>query len=62
MFRGGRRLYHPDPLHVAREHARREIARLHPGVKRFVNPHLYPVGLERGLHRRRTDPILPARG
>jgi nicotinate phosphoribosyltransferase len=31
-------------------------------VKRFVNPHQYPVGLERGLHELKTRLVLAARG
>ena len=33
-----------------------------PGVKRFVNPHQYPVGLEKTLFDLRTRLILEARG
>ena len=32
------------------------------GIKRFVNPHQYPVGLELGLHERKTKLILKAQG
>ncbi len=39
-----------------------ELSRLHPGIKRFVHPHQYPVGLERGLFDLRTRLILEARG
>jgi nicotinate phosphoribosyltransferase len=34
----------------------------HPGIKRFVNPHRYPVGLELGLFEKKTRLILEARG
>jgi nicotinate phosphoribosyltransferase len=34
----------------------------HPGVKRFVNPHAYPVGLELSLHDLKQQLILHARG
>jgi nicotinate phosphoribosyltransferase len=34
----------------------------HAGVKRLVNPHQYPVGLELGLHDVKTKLILEARG
>jgi nicotinate phosphoribosyltransferase len=39
-----------------------QLATFHAGVKRFVNPHAYPVGLERGLHEMKTRLILEARG
>ena len=52
----------PPPLAaVARAHARRSSPRFHAGVKRFVNPHQYPVGLERKLHDLKTELILEAR-
>jgi nicotinate phosphoribosyltransferase len=38
------------------------LATFHGGIKRFANPHQYPVGLEQGLYQRKTDLILRARG
>jgi nicotinate phosphoribosyltransferase len=38
------------------------LARFHFGIKRFINPHQYPVGLEEGLHELKTDLVLKARG
>lgn len=61
-LRGREQVYDPPALEVVREHARSQLARLHEGIKRFVNPHRYPVGLEAGLHRRKTDLVLRARG
>ncbi len=61
ILRGGRRVYDPPPLAGSRERARAQVARLHPGVTRFVNPHLYPVGLERALSERRVELVLAAR-
>jgi len=51
----------PDSAPVAQERARTELASLHPGIRRFLNPHTYPVGLERGLHEARARAILEAR-
>ena len=34
---------------------------LHPGIKRFDNPHQYPAGLESGLHELKTRLILAAK-
>ena len=62
VFRGGARVYEPRGLEAARALAREELASLHPGVRRLVNPHLYPAGLEPGLHARKTELILRARG
>jgi len=61
VFRGGRLVADvPDPT-TARERTRAELARFHPGVRRFVNPHAYPVGLESGLSERRTSLIMDIR-
>ncbi len=49
-------------LEDARRHAQGQLAKFHAGVKRFVNPHEYPVGLEQGLHERKTAMILKERG
>jgi len=62
IFRAGRRVYDPPPLVEVRKRVTSELSRFHSGVKRFVNPHLYPVGLERGLHDLRTRLIVEARG
>lgn len=61
-FRGGRRVYDPPGLAEARARLERDLARFHAGVKRFVNPHQYPVGLEKGLHEKKMELILEARG
>lgn len=62
IFRGGRRVWQAPPLAEARARTQAQLARFHGGVKRFVNPHLYPVGLERHLHELRTRLIVEARG
>ena len=61
IFRAGRRVYDPPPLPEVRRRVSDELSRFHAGVKRFVNPHHYPVGLERGLHDLRTRLIVEAR-
>jgi nicotinate phosphoribosyltransferase len=61
IFRGGRQVYVPPPLAESRERTLAQLAGFHAGVKRFVNPHLYPVGLERGLADLRTRLVLEAR-
>ena len=38
-----------------------QLGLFHGGVKRFVNPHRFPVGLKRGLHDARTQLVLEAR-
>jgi nicotinate phosphoribosyltransferase len=61
VFRGGRRVYEPPPLSESRSRAATQIAGFHQGVKRFVNPHQFPVGLERRLYDLRTKLVLEAR-
>ena len=61
VLRGGRLVYDRPPLEASRARTQAELARLHAGVKRFVNPHQYPVGLERSLFELRTRLILEAR-
>jgi nicotinate phosphoribosyltransferase len=62
IFRGGKRVYAFPALAASRARVVEQLASFHDGVKRFVNPHKYPVGLELGLHERKTRLILKARG
>jgi nicotinate phosphoribosyltransferase len=62
VMRAGRSVYAPPPLEATRAHARAEVARLHAGITRFVNPHQYPVGLSLQLHELKTRLVLEARG
>jgi len=62
VFKRGELVHRSPPLEEIRRRAQAQLAMLAPGVKRFVNPHLYPVGLELGLHTLRTELILRARG
>jgi nicotinate phosphoribosyltransferase len=61
IFREGQRVYQPPDLEEVRWRTSEELARFHAGVKRFVNPHRFPVGLERELHELRTQLIVQAR-
>jgi nicotinate phosphoribosyltransferase len=61
VFRGGRRVYEPPPLPEVRARTGAQLGRFHAGVKRFLNPHRFPVGLERRLHDLRTRLVLEAR-
>ncbi len=62
VLRGGESVYEVPPLADARARAAAEVARFHAGVRRFTNPHEYPVGLELGLHELKDRLILAARG
>jgi nicotinate phosphoribosyltransferase len=62
VFRAGKLVYQPPPLAEVRQRAQNQLASFSSGVKRLMNPHLYPVGLELGLSNLRTELILKARG
>jgi nicotinate phosphoribosyltransferase len=62
ILRRGKLVYDPPSLEAIRARAQRQLAMLHPGIKRFENPHQYPAGLELGLHEFKTKLILRAKG
>jgi nicotinate phosphoribosyltransferase len=62
IFRGGKFVYEAPELAAIRERTQTQLSGFHPGIKRAVNPHQYPVGLERGLFELRHRMILEARG
>jgi nicotinate phosphoribosyltransferase len=62
VFRAGRKVYDSPDLRSIRRLAAEQLASFAGGVKRFANPHEYFVGLERGLHERKTRLILQERG
>ena len=61
VVRGGERVYELPELTAIQERAREQLALLDPSVRRFLNPHSYPVGLERGVHALRMRLIVLAR-
>jgi nicotinate phosphoribosyltransferase len=62
MFENGKRIYRPQPVKEIRERVQQQLQTLHESIKRFVNPHLYPVGLEEKLSNLKTELILQNRG
>jgi nicotinate phosphoribosyltransferase len=61
IFRGGELVSAPETLAAARAHVVDDLSKLHAGIKRFVNPHVYPVGLEESLFKMRSDLMLKLR-
>jgi nicotinate phosphoribosyltransferase len=61
VFRGGKRLNPSPDIHEVRAGVQKSLSGFHGGIKRFVNPHLYPVGVESTLHDLKTRLILEAR-
>jgi len=62
IFRAGRQVYEMPPIEQVRSRAREQLAGLDPSIKRFLNPHGYPVGFERGLNDLKRSLVLEARG
>ena len=61
IIRDGAVVYARPDLEAVRARTQAELARFHPGIRRFVNPHTYPVGLEPRLHELRMRLIVEAR-
>ncbi len=62
VVRGGSRTAATPKLAESRQRTLGELENFVSGVKRFVNPHVYPVGLEAGLHEKKMELVLRARG
>lgn len=61
IFRGGKRVYELPTLEEIRSRAKAQLDDFHQGIKRFVNPHTFPVGLESNLYDLKTRLVLEAR-
>ncbi len=62
VLRQGKQVYETPDLEAIRRRTQGQLDSFHSGIKRFVNPHQYPVGLELGLNERKLQLILKARG
>ncbi|GAB3173136.1 nicotinate phosphoribosyltransferase [Telluribacter humicola] len=61
VFRQGKLVYELPGVEEARKRVQNQLASFHGGIKRFVNPHTFPVGLERQLFDLKTDLIFQLR-
>lgn len=61
VFKQGKKVYRSPEIHTIRARAQAQLAALDSSVRRFVNPHSYPAGLERQLHKTKTQLILDLR-
>ncbi|SNC76055.1 nicotinate phosphoribosyltransferase [Hymenobacter gelipurpurascens] len=61
IFRRGKLVHALPTLEESRKRAHREVLSLDPSIRRFLNPHTYPVGLEETLNTFRTNLILEKR-
>ncbi|TDE16469.1 nicotinate phosphoribosyltransferase [Dyadobacter psychrotolerans] len=61
VFAKGALVYTLPSIHETRKRVQEQLSHFHNGIKRFVNPHTYPVGLEKGLFDMKTDLIVKLR-
>jgi len=61
IFRKGNCVYKSPALEEIRDFAKKNLAPFHFGIKRMLNPHRYPVGLEKSLFDLKTELILKLR-
>jgi nicotinate phosphoribosyltransferase len=50
IFRAGKLVYERPTIHEVRKNAAAQLGKFYSGIKRLLNPHIYPVGLESNLH------------
>jgi len=62
IFRAGKQSYVIPTIEETKLRVQQQLSQLHSGTKRFVNPHTYPVGLEKKLFDTKTSLILKLRG
>lgn len=61
VFKDGQKVYNSPDIHQIRDITLKNLEKFYSGVKRFVNPHQYPVGLEKNLFDIKTNLILELR-
>jgi nicotinate phosphoribosyltransferase len=61
VFRQGTQVYHLPSIEDTKLRVKHQLSMFHEGIRRFANPHTYPVGLEKGLYDFKTDLILQLR-
>jgi len=61
VFRAGKKVYPAVNILSIKGSVSESLNQFHAGIKRFVNPHQYPVGLEKSLFALKTDLILQTR-
>lgn len=61
IFADGQLIYKRPSVHETRARVQDQLSNFYKGIKRFVNPHTYPVGLEKDLFDLKTELILKLR-
>ncbi|MBC8351946.1 MAG: nicotinate phosphoribosyltransferase [Planctomycetes bacterium] len=62
VVRAGELVQTAENLDTIRSRADRQLNMFHTGIRRHLNPHQFPVGLEQNLHDLKKKLILKARG
>jgi nicotinate phosphoribosyltransferase len=62
IFKGGKLVYKQRTLEETKRFCTEQLNLLHPGIRRLLNPHRYPAGLELSLHELKLQLVLEARG
>jgi nicotinate phosphoribosyltransferase len=55
VFDKGKSTYQSPNIEDIRKRVQNQLAKFHSGVKRFANPHTYPVGLEENLFKLKME-------
>lgn len=62
VFRKGKCVYQgPQDIHEIRQQTLQNLEGFHSGIKRMVNPHSYPVGIEKSLFEKKMSLLLKAK-
>ncbi|WP_205500784.1 nicotinate phosphoribosyltransferase [Rufibacter psychrotolerans] len=61
VFRDGKQVYTSPELSAIQERTKQQLSLLHETYRRFLNPHIYKVGLEEKLHEKKFKLILQLR-
>jgi nicotinate phosphoribosyltransferase len=61
VIRGGELVYSVPPLTESQSRTRSQLEQLSPSVKRLINPHAYPAGIERSLAEEKSRLAASAR-
>lgn len=62
IFRKGKRVYELPSLDTIRERTQTQLSHFPVGIKRFLNPHLYVVGMEKKIYDLKVRLIKEIRG
>lgn len=62
IFDQGKNVYKKPAIADIKNYVQEELGTLHSSIKRFANPHQYPVGLEKGLFELKNKLVLKYRG